>query len=189
MTASGDRGDRDGRAPFPPGLSEAVADRGVVAWLDAAGLHAVHLGLFDASGVLRQKRLNPPAAARAMESGWSFVDAVQWWGLDDTVRRTGGAGSHRARVELGSGRPYPFGVDSGLFLAEFEAPLRDLSPRFQLRRIVERAGASGLEARVGWEFECIVLEGGGPGAPPSAESVRPGGATRPPWPRTAAGPP
>ena len=31
---------------------------------------------------------------------------------------------------------------------------------------------------MGWEFECIVLEGGEPGAPPAAGSVRPGGATR-----------
>ncbi len=155
-----------------------MADRAVAAWLDSAGLRTVHLGLFDASGVLRQKRLSAPAAARAMESGWSFIDAIQWWGHDDSVRRTGGSTSYPARVELDSGRPYPFGPDAALFLAEFEAPLRDLSPRSQLQRLVERAGAAGLEARVGWEFECIVLEGGVPGAPPAAGSVRSGGATR-----------
>ncbi len=136
----------------------AVADRAVAAWLESSGLRTVHLGLFDASGVLRAKRLAPGAAARAFEYGWSFIDAIEWWDPGDTVWRGGGAGTQRAVVEADSGRPYPFGADAALFLAEFAEPLCDLSPRHQLRRMVERAAGLGLDARVGWEFECIVLE-------------------------------
>ncbi len=148
----------------PDIVRAAMENRGVTGWLDSAGVRAVHLGLVDASGTLREKRLGPPAAARAFEEGWSFIDAIQWWGANDTLWHRAGATSCPATVDPDSGRPYPFADDATLFLAEFGAPLRDLSPRFQLRRMVELAAASGVEARVGWEFECIVLEPGS-GAP------------------------
>jgi glutamine synthetase len=150
--------DRTTTSLAPRTVAQAVADGAVATWLDDAGLRTVHLGLFDASGVLREKRLGPQAAARAFENGWSFIDAVQWWGPDDALWRHAGAATHSAVVDLGSGRPYPFGSDAAIFLAEFATSLRDLSPRHQLQRMVERASGSGLEARVGWEFECIVME-------------------------------
>ena len=139
----------------------AVADRQVAVWLDEVGVQIVHLGVFDASGVLREKTLTAPAAARGFERGWSFIDAIQWWGPDDRVRpgANPGAVSHPASVDLRSGRAYPFGPKgSALFLAEFTQPLNQLSPRHQVERMVERAAELGVEARVGWEFECIVLE-------------------------------
>jgi glutamine synthetase len=129
-----------------------------------AGSSTIHLGLVDASGTLREKRMSAAAAARALHSGWSFIDAIDWWGPDDAVWRRGGSRSGRAVVDLESGRPYPFGDDAALFLADFAAPLRDLSPRARVQDLVERAAASGLEAVMAWEFECLVLEPG-PGAP------------------------
>ena len=189
MTASGDRGDRDGRAPFPPGLSEAVADRGVVAWLDAAGLHTVHLGLFDASGVLRQKRLNAPAAARAMESGWSFVDAVQWWGLDDTVRRTGGSISH------------PAGSSSARVVLTPSVFIRPCSWPSSRRRCAtcRRASNSGgssnapvrQDSRRGWDGNSSASSSkvADRVRRPSRSRSGPAGPPAPLWPRTAAGPP
>ncbi len=154
----------------PDVVRAAMETRGVLDWLDSAGVRTVHLGLVDASGVLREKRLASPAAARAFEEGWSFIDAIQWWGPDDTVWHRAGAASCLAIVDPDSGRPYPFADGAMLFLAEFGAPLHELSPRFQLRRMVELAAASGIEARVGWEFECIVLEPG-PGAPGPVQPV------------------
>ncbi len=74
--------------------------------------------------------------------------------------RSGGSRSSRAIVDLESARPYPFGDDAAFFLADFAPPLRDLSPRARAQDLVERAAASGLEARVAWEFECLVLEPG-----------------------------
>ena len=113
----------------PDVVREAVRQRTIAGWLQEAGLRAVHLGLFDASGVLRSKRLAPTGARRAFEEGWSFIDAIQWWGPDDTVWRQAGAASQPATVDPGSGRPYPFASDAAVFLAEF-APtaVRALSP-------------------------------------------------------------
>lgn len=143
---------------LPPGLTAAVAERATVQWLEESGITTVQCALVDASGTLRTKRLGPAAAARALEQGWSFIDAVQWWGPDDSLHRQAGARSQPASVELDSGRPYPFGTGGALFLAEFTEPLCELSARHQLGRLAERAAASGLIARVGWEFECIVLD-------------------------------
>jgi len=152
-----------GTAQLAPGVvRKAVRERTIAGWLQQAGLRTVHLGLVDASGVLRSKRLAPTGARRAFEEGWSFIDAIQWWGPDDTVWREAGTASRPAMVDPTSGRPYPFASDAAVFLAEFAPPLCELSPRYQLLRMVERAEAAGFGCGVGWEFECIVLEGGTP---------------------------
>ena len=96
----------------------------------------VHLGIVDASGTIREKRLGSAAAARAFRSGWSFIDAIDWWGPDDTVWRAGGSRSNRAVVDVESARPYPFGDDAAFFLADFAPPLRDLSPRARAQDLV-----------------------------------------------------
>jgi glutamine synthetase len=141
-------------------VGRAIRQRTVADWMHDAGLRSVHLGLVDASGVVRSKRLESTGARRAFEEGWSFIDAIQWWTPDDTLWHQAGASSHPAVVDAGSGRPYPFAGDAALFLAEFVAPIGELSPRFQLLRMEELARAAGLDARVGWEFECIVLQEG-----------------------------
>lgn len=139
-------------------VRQAMQERSVAEWLQRSGLRSVHLGLVDASGVLRSKRLEPAAASRAFEDGWSFIDAIQWWMPDDTLWQQAGATSQPAAVDPASGRRYPFADDAAFFLAEFAPPLCELSPRFQLHRMVELAQAAGLDVAVGWEFECIVLQ-------------------------------
>ena len=168
----------------PDIVHQAVRDRTVAHWLQESGLGVVHLGIFDASGVLRSKRLELEAARRAFEEGWSFIDAIQWWGPDDAVWRPAGAGSQPAEIDVASGRPYPFAADAAVFLAEFASPLRELSPRHQLQRMVAIADTAGLGVRAAWEFECIVLDrqdsrSGTDGARPSP----------PPWRGTTAGRP
>ena len=142
----------------PETVRSAAEGRRVADWLDSSGLRTVHLGLIDASGTLREKRLGRSAAAPAFEDGWSFIDAIQWWGPDDTLWQRVDATSGPAAVETDSGRPFPFAGDATFFLAEFGAPLRELSPRFQLQRMIELAASSGIRAQVAWEFECIVLD-------------------------------
>ena len=110
----------------PESVRNALEGRSVLEWLSAAGLRTVHLGLVDASGTVREKRLGASAAARAFEDGWSFIDAIQWWGPDDTMWRSGGASSGAAAVDTDSGRTYPFADDAAFFFAEFGAPLREL---------------------------------------------------------------
>jgi glutamine synthetase len=139
-------------------LRQAMADRTVVSYFDQLGVTAVHLGIFDASGTLREKRMSPTGAARALEDGWAFIDAIQWWGPDDRLWQQQGAGTHPAVVDLETQRPHPFDPDALVFLAEFLSPLAELSPRHQLERMETWADTMGLATKVGWEFECIVLE-------------------------------
>jgi glutamine synthetase len=144
--------------PFDESEIAQAAERAqMTEWLETTGLRSIHVALVDSSGTLRQKRLGPVAAARAFETGWSFIDAVDWWGPDDDVWRTGGSEHQRTRVDMGSGRRNPFEQHSALFLAEFEGAMASLSPRRQVEHMVARLAASGLAAEVGWEFECILL--------------------------------
>ena len=138
-------------------VARAAEDGRVGEWLQAAGIDNVHVALVDPSGTLREKRLGPRAAARAFERGWSFIDAIGWWGPDDGVWRTGGSEHRPARIDNGSGRRNPFEENSVIFLAEFEGPMAELSPRYQLGRMADRLAASGLTCEVGWEFECLVF--------------------------------
>ena len=126
-------------------------------WLRATELQTVNVALVDSSGTLRQKRLGRSAAVRAFETGWSFIDAIQWWGPDDHVWRSGGSEHQRAMVDLESGRRHPFEQNSALFLSDFEGRLATLSPRRQVQRMVERLASVGLVPEIGWEFECILL--------------------------------
>lgn len=139
-------------------VRRAMQEKSVADWLQHSGSRRVHLALIDASGVIRSKRLEAAAAGRALEEGWSFIDAIQWWTADDTLWHRAGATSWPAIVDPASGRRYPFATDAAFFLAEFAPPLCEVSPRFQLLRMVERSEAAGLAAAVGWEIECIVLQ-------------------------------
>lgn len=150
------------------GLEQAVSERTTAQWLESQGIRTIHLGLIDASGILREKRLSVAATARAFEHGWGFIDAIQWWEPSDQVGRGGGSITAQASVDIETGRRYPFGADAALFLAEFSGPLCELSPRYQLGRMQARASEAGLSTRVGWEFECIVLEPGSPDDPLAA---------------------
>ncbi len=147
-----------GAPVVPATLRDAARGGRVQACLAEAGVETVHLGLFDSSGTLREKRLSQAAAARALEEGWSFIDAIDWWDAADGMWRPGGSSHQPAEVDTESVRPYPFEPASTLWLADFVGELEAISPRRQLGRMVERAASMGLVAEVGWETECIVLE-------------------------------
>ena len=138
-------------------LALAAAEGRIGERFEAAGIESIQVALLDSSGTLRQKRLGRRSAARAFERGWSFIDAIGWWGPDDAVWRTGGSEHQPARLDYGSGRPNPFEENSLLFLADFEGPMADLSPRHQVGQMTDRLAAVGLTCEVGWEFECLVL--------------------------------
>jgi glutamine synthetase len=138
--------------------------------LDPRAMAAVHLALIDASGTIREKRLGPAATNRALDQGWRFIDAIEWWDSADHTWRSGGSVDAGATVDLASGRPYPFEPDAAFFFADFSGALAELSPRVQLQRMVARAAACGLVAEVGWEFELIVLDNSDLDAPAGATS-------------------
>jgi len=143
---------------WPGQVAAAIADGNVAAWFSDQGVDVVHLGIIDTSGTLREKRLPAPVAATAFERGWSFIDAIQSWDPADNTFTDDGATHLAARVDAASGRPYPFEPAAATFFSEFTGPPGELSGRRQLERMVDRAAALGIEARVGWEFECIVVD-------------------------------
>ena len=116
------------------------------------------MGIADAGGTLREKRLTVDVAACAFERGWSFIDAIDYWDAGDAISTDAGATHAEAVVDTSSGRPWPFGPRAAAFMAEFTGQNAHRSGRHQLRRIVARLARFGLTARVGWEFECIVLD-------------------------------
>jgi glutamine synthetase len=139
-------------------LTRAAREGRVGEWLEAAEIENVHVALVDPSGTLREKRLNRRAAARAFEKGWSFIDAIGWWAPDDSVWRSGGWSHQPMRLDTGSGRHSPFEQNAVLFLADFEGPMSELSPRTQVSNMVDRLTASGVACDIGWEFESIIFE-------------------------------
>jgi glutamine synthetase len=139
-------------------IARAARGGQILEWMRTAGLDSVHVALIDPSGTLREKRLSPAAAARALESGWSFIDAIGWWGPDDDVGRSGGSAHQPATIDMGSGRRHPFDDNSAIFLADFDGPMAALSPRRQVEKMVARLASAGLVCDIGWEYECILLE-------------------------------
>ena len=106
---------------------------------------------FDTSGALRAETAVGRRRDPGLRGGWSFIDAVQWWDpADRTMAPVVGRRQQPARIDLSSGRTYPFEPASALFLADFAGPLAELSPRrVQLTRIVERAAAARARRRRG----------------------------------------
>ena len=157
--------DRDGPAPFPPGLAEAVADRAVAAWLDSAGLRTVHLGLFDASGVLRQKRLDRAGCGEGHGVGMELHRRHSVVG-PSTTRCAGPAARPLTRPGSSStrGRPYPFGPDCRPVPGRVRgAPARPVAPLAapaarRACRCGRPGGAGGMGVRVhrarGWRTGC-----------------------------------
>lgn len=117
----------------------------------------VHAGLFDLEGVFREKRLPVALASRFLREGWSFIDALPFWGPNDAVRADRPYRSEACALEPSTARPYPFEDGAALLIADYTGDSRRLSPRALLVDQVARAAAMGLDALGASEFEFILL--------------------------------
>jgi hypothetical protein len=113
--------------------------------------------VFDIEGVFREKRLPVALLQRYLHQGWSFIDALPYWGPNDATRADMAFRSEPCRLDAGSLRPYPFEANAALIVADFTGASAALSPRTLLSRQVERARALGFEACGASEFEFILL--------------------------------
>jgi len=123
------------------------------------GAEVVHLAIPDTGGTLRSKRFPRGRAAKLAASGWSFIEAIQWW---DTVDGVPGdrAWTHApAEVDLATVRRFPFEPHAAIALADFTGATGALSPRRVLARLTERLAALGLTAKLAFEIEVILLDG------------------------------
>lgn len=120
-------------------------------------IETVHAGLFDTEGVFREKRLPVGLAKHYFEHGWSFIDALPYWGPNDAVRKDLPYNSERCVLDPGSLRPYPFEPNAALLVAEYTGPNAALAPRALLAAQIERAKSMGFSALGAAEFEFIIL--------------------------------
>jgi len=145
----------DPHAPVDP---QAVIDE-----LTAAPDDYVKVAVVDVDGVLRGKYLDKAKFLSATRSGFGFCNVVFGWDSNDQCYdNTAYTGWHsgypdaEVRIDLSTMRRIPWEQDRYFFLGEFvgtgSQPL-DVCPRQLLRRVIERAAASGYEAKVGLEFE------------------------------------
>jgi len=117
-----------------------------------------HVGLFDFTGALREKRLDAAAFKTALENGWRFIDALPYWMHDETCFAEKGFVDEAVTIDRDAVRPYPFEAAALLAIADYAGPSAAVSPRSVLKRVVERAGGLGLEAIAGFEYETIFLD-------------------------------
>ena len=125
--------------------------------LKQEGIEVVHAGLFDTEGVFREKRLPVAQALHYLEHGWSFIDALPWWGPNDAVRADRSYNSEACQFDPASLRPYPFEPNAALIVAEYAGPHADLAPRELLARQLAKARKMGFSALGAAEFEFIIL--------------------------------
>ncbi len=124
----------------------------------------VKVGVFDVDGILRGKYISRAKFLSALDKGFGFCDVVLGWDsndqLYDNVSFTGwhtGYPDASVRVLPTSCRSLPWEGDGLFFLCEFSPPADALCPRGLLRRVIERANASGFEPYVGFEYEFFVF--------------------------------
>jgi glutamine synthetase len=127
--------------------------------------NCVKVGVFDIDGVMRGKYLNADKLASALETGFGFCDVVLGWDsgdqLIDGLSFTGWHTAYpdaEARLLPDTLREMPFEGGMPLILGEFAGRAEAVCPRSLLRRVLERAAASGFKVKAAAEFEFFVFE-------------------------------
>ncbi len=123
----------------------------------------VKVAITDIDGILRGKYMHKEKFLSAARSGFGFCNVVFGWDAGDVcydaAKYTGwhtGYPDAEARIDLRTHRSVPWDGGVPFFLADFVdasgAPL-GVCPRQLLKRVIARASAEGLSAKVGMEFE------------------------------------
>ena len=135
-----------------------------------AGSGAGMLGLADIDGVLRGKFVSAGKLRSLRANDGGFCDCVFGWDMDDALYEGASEGAAtgwhsgfpdaRYRLVGATERALP---DDGTpyFVGEFASDSggdHPLCPRTLLRRVLARAGACGLSARAGLEYELFVFK-------------------------------
>lgn len=144
--------------PAAPRHWSAADTAEIEALLARERIEFVHVGLFDTEGVFREKRVPVALALRYLEDGWSFIDALPFWGPNDAVRADRPYRSEACTLDVASVRPYPFEANAALIVADYSGESAALSPRRLLATQLERARELGFDALGASEFEFIILD-------------------------------
>ena len=142
-----------------------ASDSDLDALLTRECIEFVHAGLFDTEGVFREKRLPVELARKFLREGWSFIDALPFWGPNDAVRADRPYRSEACRFDPASVRPYPFEPDSVLLVADYTGDCAALSPRSLLAaqiaalQFIEQYEAGVRALRIGGPIVLLAIGG------------------------------
>jgi len=118
----------------------------------------VHIGIFDADGTFRHKKMKGEKAAKLAETGGLFCDVLYNWNSAEEPQSGGAFIDRPTFIDPASWRGYPFAENDALCIADFEPPFGDRSPRNQARNMIERARKAGFSVHSAFEFEFMVLD-------------------------------
>jgi len=118
----------------------------------------VHLGVFDADGVFRHKRVDAAKAAKLARNGYQFCDVLYNWDIAERPYGGGAFIDRPAFLDTASVRSYPFADCEAVCIADFALPFGERSARNQLSRLLDRAHGLGFTVNSAFEFEFMVLD-------------------------------
>lgn len=126
--------------------------------LKTAGTENVHVGMFDADAILREKTVSVKKAEKLIRGGYRLSDVIYEWDIGERTFSGGAFADETAEIDPASGRRYPFAPSSVWVLADFTGRHADISPRNIARNQVRRAEAMGLGIRAAFEYEFFIFE-------------------------------
>lgn len=118
----------------------------------------VHIGIIDADGSFRHKRVAGSKAAKLARDGSVFCDVLYQWSTAEEPQASGAFIDRPTRIDPASWRRYPFADNDALCIADFATPFGERSPRFQATRMIDRARDAGFSVHSAFEFEFMVLD-------------------------------
>lgn len=119
---------------------------------------SVHIGIFDANGVFRHKKVPGAKAAKIARAGGPFCDVLYAWDTSETPQESGAFNDRHTSIDPDSWRSYPFAENDALCIADFDAPFGAKSARNQALRMIERAARAGYSVHAALEFEFMLLD-------------------------------
>lgn len=135
----------------------ATADD-LVRALKKTGTENVHIGVFDADAILREKTVGLEKAEKLIRHGYRLSDVIYEWDIGERTFSGGAFADEMAEIDPTSGRTYPFARNSAWMLADFTGHHATVSPRNIARAQVRRAEAMGIGVRAAFEYEFFLFE-------------------------------
>jgi glutamine synthetase len=136
--------------------------------LEARDITRAKIGGFDIDGVLRGKYVSLDKLKSALSGGFGFCDVIFGWDIADVLYdnakvtgwHTGYPDAH-AVLDPSTMRVLPWEPGTIAMLADFRDARggpHPACPRSLLRRVVDRAGAMGFEAKFACEYEFFMFQ-------------------------------
>ncbi len=118
----------------------------------------VHIGIFDANGVFRHKKVSGAKAVKLAKTGGPFCDILYSWDTNEVPQETGAFIDRPTAIDPASMRAYPFAENDALAISDFVLPFGAKSARNQAQAMVERAAKAGFTVHSAFEFEFTVMD-------------------------------